>query len=81
MLKKKNKEKNKNKKVHFDENQLNDKMKNKRPKSAEKKKMNENFNRPNLSKNNNMSSRLSTASTQKKTSIEDFTKIQELGSG
>ena len=81
MLKKKNKEKNKNKKVHFDENQLNDKMKNKRPKSAEKKKMNENFNKPNISKNNNMSSRLSTASTQKKTSIEDFTISQELGSG
>ena len=31
--------------------------------------------------NNHISSRLSTASTQKKTSIEDFTLIQELGSG
>ena len=36
-----------------------------------------------MSSNNNkhISSRLSTASTQKKTSIEDFTLIQELGSG
>ena len=81
MLKKKNKEKNKTKKVHFDENQLNEKLKNKRPKSVEKKKINENINKIHVSTNNNMSSRLSTASTQKKTSIEDFTIIQEIGSG
>ena len=81
MLKKKNKEKNKTKKVHFDENQLNEKLKNKRPKSVEKKKINENINKIHMSTNNNMSSRLSTASTQKKTSIEDFTIIQEIGSG
>ena len=81
MLKKKNKEKNKSKKVHFDENQLNEKLKNKRPKSAEKKKINDNINKPHITTNNIISSRLSTASTQKKTSIEDFTKIQELGSG
>ena len=81
MLKKKNKEKNKNKKVHFNESQLNDNKKNNRPKSAEKKQLNENLNIPHPSSNNNMSSRLSTASTQKKTSIEDFTIIQELGKG
>ena len=66
MLKKNNKEKNKNKKVHFNESQLNDNKKNNRPKSAEKKQLNENLNIPHPSSNNNMSSRLSTASTQKK---------------
>ena len=37
MLKKNNKEKNKNKKVHFNESQLLENKKNKRAKSAEKK--------------------------------------------
>ena len=80
MLKKNNKEKNKNKKVHFNESQLLENKKNKRAKSAEKKKLNENNNIPHAP-SNIMSSRLSTASTQKKTSIEDFTIIQELGKG
>ena len=83
MLKKNNnnKEKNKNKKVHFDENQINENLKNKRAKSAQKKNKNENANIPYSSSKNSMSSRISTASTQKKTSIEDFTIIQELGKG
>ena len=80
MLKKNNKEKNKNKKVHFNESQINDNKKNGRPKSAEKKNLNENVNISHPA-SNNMSSRLSTASTQKKTSIEDFTIIKELGKG
>ena len=76
-----NKEKNKNKKVHFDENQINENLKNKRARSAEKKQKNDNANIPHSSSNTSISSRLSTASTQKKTSIEDFTIIQELGKG
>ena len=81
MLKKNNnnKEKNKNKKVHFDESQINENIKNKRAKSVEKNKDISNI--PHSSSKNSMSSRISTASTQKKTSIEDFTIIQELGKG
>ena len=79
MLKKNNKEKNKNKKVHFDENQINEK-KQKRAISAEKKLINQH--KANIQpSSNNMSSRMSTASIQRKTSIEDFTIIQELGEG
>ena len=80
MLKKNNKEKNKNKKVHFDENQINEK-KQKRAISAEKKLINQHKANIQPSSNNNMSSRMSTASIQRKTSIEDFTIIQELGQG
>jgi serine/threonine protein kinase len=76
-----NKEKNKNKKVHFDENQINENLKNKRARSAEKKQKNDNANIPHSSSNTSISSRLSTSSTQKKTSIEDFSIIQELGKG
>ena len=80
MKKNNNKEKNKNKKVHFNEEQLTERANKTRPKSLEKKEKNNGF--PVSSNNNNhISSRLSTASTQKKTSIEDFTLIQELGSG
>ena len=79
MRKNNNKEKNKNKKVHFDEENLTEKAKRTRPKSVEKQ-YNENEIGMNISTNtNNISSRLSTSSTQKKTSIEDFTLIQELG--
>ena len=79
MKKNNNKEKNKSKKVHFNEEQLAERAKKTRPKSADKDKKN---GVPMSSNNNNhISSRLSTASTQKKTSIEDFTLIQELGSG
>ena len=79
MLKKNNKEKNKNKKVHFDENQINE-DKQKRAISAEKKLINQH--KANIQpSSNNMSSRMSTASIQRKTSIEDFTIIQELGEG
>ena len=80
MKKNNNKEKNKNKKVHFNEEQLTERAKKTRPKSADKK---EKKNGVPMSSNssNHISSRLSTASTQKKTSIEDFTLIQELGSG
>ena len=80
MLKKNNKEKNKNKKVHFDENQINEK-KQKRAISAEKKLINQHKANIQPSSNNNMSSRMSTASIQRKTSIEDFTIIQDLGQG
>ena len=80
MKKNNNKEKNKSKKVHFNEEQLTERAKKERPKSADK---NVKKNGVPMSSNNNnhISSRLSTASTQKKTSIEDFTLIQELGSG
>ena len=74
-----NKEKNKSKKVHFNEDQLTERAKTARPKSVNK----ENKKGMPMSSNNNIhiSSRLSTASTQKKTTIEDFTIIKELGSG
>ena len=80
MKKNNNKEKNKDKKVHFNEEQLTERAKKNRPNSANK---NGKKNGVPMSSNNNnhISSRLSTASTQKKTSIEDFTLIQELGSG
>ena len=80
MKKNNNKEKNKDKKVHFNEEQLTERAKKTRPNSANK---NGKKNGVPMSSNNNnhISSRLSTASTQKKTSIEDFTLIQELGSG
>ena len=80
MKKNNNKEKNKGKKVHFNEEQLTERAKKTRPNSANK---NGKKNGVPMSSNNNnhISSRLSTASTQKKTSIEDFTLIQELGSG
>ena len=82
MLKKNNREKNKSKRVHFDEEQLNENLKRKRALSAEKKLINQNNNKSIIqSSKNHMSSNMSTASTQKKSSIEDFTIIQELGSG
>ena len=83
MRKSNNKERNKSKKVHFNEEQLTEREKGERPRSVEKQ-YNESTTGMHISSNNtnnNMSSRLSTASTQKKTSIEDFTLIQELGSG
>ena len=76
MKKNNNKEKNKDKKVHFNEEQLTERAKNTRPKSADKKDK-----KNGLANNNHISSKLSTASTQKKTTIEDFTLVQELGSG
>ena len=76
MKKNNNKEKNKSKKVHFNEEQLTEREKKERPKSADKKEK-----KNGLANNNHISSRLSTASTQKKTTIEDFTLVQELGSG
>ena len=76
MLKKSNKDRNKIKRVHFDETQIKEK-KNKRPLSAEKKSINDHL----PSSINHLSSRMSTASIQIKTSIEDFTIMQELGHG
>ena len=74
-------ERNKNKKVHFNEDQLNERTKNLRPKSAGKNYDDKANNIHITSNSHKISSRLSTRSTQKKTSIEDFTIIQELGSG
>ena len=70
MLKKKesNKIKNKNKRVHFNEEQINEVKKKNRPKSADKRRSNKSLNDDN-------------SSTEKPTTIEDFTIIQELGSG
>ena len=66
MLKKNKKEKNKDKKVHFIEEQIIDQKK-KRPKSSDKTKIKTNINvQP---------------ASNKKTTIEDFTLMQELGSG
>ena len=80
MMKKNNKEKKKNKKVHFNESQVNDDKQHKRTKSVEKNMIIGN-NNIKMNSNNTISSRLSTASTQQKTTIEDFTKIKDLGSG
>ena len=80
MLKKNTtKEKNKDKKVHFDVTQVPTDMKSYRAKSAGKKKDASDPMKTDIKKN--MSNSLSTTSIQKKTTIEDFTIIQELGSG
>jgi serine/threonine protein kinase len=69
MLKKNSKkEKNKNKRVHFNLEQINESHKKERPKSADKKKLKNNINNEGTS-------------VEKATSIEDFNIIQELGSG
>ena len=80
MLKKYNKERNKSKRVHFDESQIKEKN-NKRAISEDKKLINVHKTNTLPSSNKHISSRMSTASTQKKTSIEDFSIIQELGHG
>ena len=67
MKKNKNKEKNKNKRVHFNEEQLTEKAKRSKVKSAEKI----------LEENSN----INLLSNQKKTSIDEYTIIKELGSG
>ena len=67
MKKNKNKEKNKNKKVHFNEEQLTEKARRSKVKSAEKI----------LEENSN----INLLSNQKKTSIDEYTIIKELGSG
>ena len=67
MKKNKNKEKNKSKKVHFNEEQLTEKAKREKVKSAEK----------NLSNNTN----INLLSSQKKSSINEYTIVKELGSG
>ncbi len=76
MLKKGKKEKNKFKKVHFNEAQI--KVKKAKSRSVDKDYINEDMN--NL-ENSNRPSRSSTVSEQKKISIEDFNTIEELGSG
>ena len=78
-MKKANKDKNKSKRVHFDETQIKD-TKIKRALSVEKQQINEHKNMFSSSNTIN-SSRMSTASTQKKTSIEDFDIMKELGHG
>jgi 3-phosphoinositide dependent protein kinase-1 len=67
MKKNKNKEKNKNKRVHFNEEQLTEKARRSKVKSAEKI----------LEGNSN----INLLSNQKKTSIDEYTIIKELGSG
>ena len=67
MKKNKNKEKNKSKKVHFNEEQLNEKAKRAKVKSAEKV----------LGENTN----INLISTQKKSSIDEYTIVKELGRG
>ena len=67
MKKNKNKEKNKNKRVHFNEEQLTEKARRSKVKSAEKI----------LEDNSN----INLLSNQKKTSIDEYTIIKELGSG
>ena len=67
MKKNKNKEKNKSKRVHFNEEQLTEKARRTKVKSAEKV----------LEENSN----INLLSNQKKTSIDEYTIIKELGSG
>ena len=82
MLKKGKKERNKSKRVHFNENQMNEDKNNRRPHSVGKLHANNNMtNNIKVSSNNIISSNMSTVSVEKKTTIEDFNIIQELGSG
>ena len=83
MLKDKSKRKNKlkDKKVHFDDNQIKEK-KNTLSKSLEKQKIKSVKSMNNLNTiQSDLTSRISTASTTKKTSLEDFTIIKLLGKG
>jgi serine/threonine protein kinase len=82
MLKKGNKPRNKSKRVHFNENQVVGDKNNRRPHSVGKLHTNENINNNiKVTSSKMMSSNMSTVSTEKKTTIEDFNIIQELGSG
>ena len=83
MLKDKSQSKSKlkDKKVHFDENQIKEK-KNTLSKSLEKQKIKSVKSMNNLNTiQSDLTSRISTASTTKKTSLEDFTIIKLLGKG
>ena len=81
MLKDKSKSKLKDKKVHFDDNQIKEK-KNTLSKSLEKQKIKSVKSMNNLNTiQSDLTSRISTASTTKKTSLEDFTIIKLLGKG
>ena len=81
MLKDKSQSKLKNKKVHFDDNQIKEK-KNTLSKSLEKQKIKSVKSMNNLNTiQSDLTSRISTASTTKKTSLEDFTIIKLLGKG
>ena len=83
MLKDKSQSKSKlkNKKVHFDDNQIKEK-KNTLSKSLEKQKIKSVKSMNNLNTiQSDLTSRISTASTTKKTSLEDFTIIKLLGKG
>ena len=82
MLKKGNKQRNKSKRVHFNENQIVGDKSNRRPHSVGKLHANDNItNNIKVTSSKMRSSNISTASTEKKTTIEDFNIIQELGSG
>ena len=71
----------KDKKVHFDDNQIKEK-KNTLSKSLEKQKIKSVKSMNNLNTiQSDLTSRISTASTNKKTSLEDFTIIKLLGKG
>ena len=71
----------KDKKVHFDDNQIKEK-KNTLSKSLEKQKIKSVKSMNNLNTiQSDLTSRISTASTTKKTSLEDFTIIKLLGKG
>ena len=77
----KSKSKLKDKKVHFDDNQIKEK-KNTLSKSLEKQKIKSVKSMNNLNTiQSDLTSRISTASTTKKTSLEDFTIIKLLGKG
>ena len=77
----KRKSKLKDKKVHFDDNQIKEK-KNTLSKSLEKQKIKSVKSMNNLNTiQSDLTSRISTASTTKKTSLEDFTIIKLLGKG
>ena len=83
MLKDKSQSKSKlkDKKVHFDDNQIKEK-KNTLSKSLEKQKIKSVKSMNNLNTiQSDLTSRISTASTNKKTSLEDFTIIKLLGKG
>ena len=83
MLKDKSQSKSKlkDKKVHFDDNQIKEK-KNTLSKSLEKQKIKSVKSMNNLNTiQSDLTSRISTASTTKKTSLEDFTIIKLLGKG
>ena len=82
MLKKGNKQRNTSKRVHFNENQIVGDKSNRRPHSVGKLHANDNItNNIKVTSSKMRSSNISTASTEKKTTIEDFNIIQELGSG